>query len=924
MRSTFVRWYKFLINQFVLTAFVLSSILPAAGFAQSPSPTAAPMTSGSNGYVASEKFMNDKAAEEEGYQQGVVEMITTVVMTLVLGVAPIPKRYGPSKNDCKQNNFGIATVLMAKAAAITYIITEIYSHYKFKKAGEAIKEISIESVADAGGEEQGTAKEKDKQLTSFNRLIALYRNEDELLKSKLVAQGIMTSIFAAALGVEIAGMVSCAGTCSANYTANLTAATAALSSIAGLNSAILTAACGGVQAVALCTGCTAYVVKSSAKAVEDGATLAKIAAKGVKSSLLGSKNAAKGVKDAQEFLKGINIVNSVNASTTASSATDMFKDLNTEQKDSLIADANATLKKGNETKEDIDNETTSALSNSCPLSMASMKAHTTYNKMVKANIQCCGTEIGTGSPNLLTPDIPVPPGLAYMRRDLKEPKDTETKLKKFLAKMKKMFSFGKQASSVVPPKDGAFINNKDASALAAQTEFYVQLEKELNRTKGKKLTMKDHWKFQKFVHNFFSKENLKKFDPLLKQARADKDPYVTKLVTLLDALLIPQAQAGVVGDVIESPILKVMMMTGTGAMLFKKTIQKFYDKWAQKAPINRSVFWGLLTGLALTVTLKTKKMQVNLDDRAATVEAEKKKFIEATGLKEEVKDNHANIDAKNKADPKSGGKKGSTKTTDIDEPQSCFTDEGADPSCECKKAGSCLKFDDHDISSLNLPAIFSDTMRAGNKMANNMSEGNLSGANVAAGQFGKDGLGNYNALQRKNKELENQLNQMRKSTNQEPIDFEGMTNDLTKSFAALTNNTLAKDLGGGTMGPLASTGPNSLDKESHTPTTTSSHGGTPMTLPQAPAVPSGSLMDDEGLLAEELPKEDSMTADEQTAALNQYELNNNDIVKSDESIFKILSSRYLRTAYPKLLKLEDTPPPAKNAPATPADADAPK
>jgi hypothetical protein len=50
--------------------------------------------------------------------------------------------------------------------------------------------------------------------------------------------------------------------------------------------------------------------------------------------------------------------------------------------------------------------------------------------------------------------------------------------------------------------------------------------------------------------------------------------------------------------------------------------------------------------------------------------------------------------------------------------------------------------------------------------------------------------------------------------------------------------------------------------------------------------------------------DDSLKPDEQAQALNNFEVDNNDIVKTDENLFKILSSRYLR-AYPKLLKIEE-------------------
>jgi hypothetical protein len=54
--------------------------------------------------------------------------------------------------------------------------------------------------------------------------------------------------------------------------------------------------------------------------------------------------------------------------------------------------------------------------------------------------------------------------------------------------------------------------------------------------------------------------------------------------------------------------------------------------------------------------------------------------------------------------------------------------------------------------------------------------------------------------------------------------------------------------------------------------------------------------------------DDSLKPDEQSQALNNFEVDNNDITKTDENLFKILSSRYLR-AYPKLLQLEE---PAKD------------
>jgi hypothetical protein len=917
MKGTLVSWYKFIVNQIVLVAFVFSTALPLGAFAQSSTPTPAPVMTAdtSGGYVASERFMNDKQEEEKGYKQGVVEMITTVILSLVIAVAPLPKRTEVSKNDCKQNVYGPITVAIAKAAAIIYIIAEIVNHAQFKKTGEAIKEIQVENAADAGAAEKGTAKEKDKQLTSFNRLKGLYENEKRLLNQKLFAQGMMTTMFATALGVEVGGMISCAATCSTTYAAYMSTASTALSSIAGLNTAITTAACGKCPVCPDCPSCTAYVVKSSEKAVADGLFLAKVAARGASATLLGGKKIAKEIKDVNENLKGINVVNSVNATQSLASNEKMFSGLSDEQKEKLVSKEQDLLKKANESKEDIDKETTSGLANSCPYAQASMQAHTLYNKTVKANLQCCGTELENEKPSLLYDKLPVPPGLSYINRDLKEPKDTETKLKKFLEKMKKAFSSAK--SAITGPAKTSFLSPAEASALATQSEFYVKLDQYLkdNKKSKNKLTMNDHLKFQKFVENFYSKENLKKFDPIISEARKNKDPYMQKLVTLLDAVLIADANAGVVGDVISSPILKVMMMTGVGAMMFKKTIQKFYDKWGQKAPINRSIMWGVLTALALTVTIKTKKMQNDIDDRAAHVEEEKQKFIAATDLKEEIKEKDKGPDIYDSSNPKFKDKN-PKKEDEANISNSCYTEEGADPNCSCKSSNSCMSFPDQDISSLGLPAMYAANIKGANQMANQMGQGKFEGAMMSgAGTFGKDGLGGFDAIRRKNKELQNKLNTMRKAAKQEPIDFEGMTKDLANGIASLTNATLAKDLGGGSMGPLASTGPTDLDnkaKPSSSESTPYQGASASAAAPAAPAT--GSLLGDESLVAEELPMDDSLKPDDQAQALNNFEVDNNDIVKTDENLFKILSSRYLR-AYPKLLKIEESKDPKKNTPA---------
>jgi hypothetical protein len=920
MKGTLVSWYKFIVNQIVLMAFIFSSALPVGAFAQSSTPTPAPvMTADTNGgYVASEKFRNDKQEEEKGYQQGVIEMITTVILTLIMAVAPMPKRTDVSKNDCKQNIYGPITVAIAKAAAIIYIIAEIVNHAQFKETGEAIKEVQVDNAADAGAQEKGSAKEKDKQLTSFNRLKGLYENEKRLLDQKLFAQGMMTTMFATALGVEIGGMISCKATCVGTFATAKYAGTAALTAITTANSSGLASACAGPQAVALCGQCTAFVGVSGGIILKEGAWLTSLTPKGL---LFISKKTAKSLKESKE---AIGALQSLTQSTYAAGekvANDIGSKIanscGDEVQEQVVADKNSVQKKLNEETKKLDLNALDSFQ-ACPFAAASIQLHKAYIEAIKkVPVICCGTEIGQGTPNLLTPDLPIPLGIAHRQRDLKEPKDTETKLKKFLGKMKKAFSAGKQA--VKATTETSFLSPAEASALATQSEFYVKLDQYLknNKKSKKKLTMNDHMKFQKFVENFYSKENLKKFDPIVSEARKNKDPYMQKLVTLLDAVLVADANAGVVDDVISSPILQVMMMTGTGAMLFKKIIQKFYDKWGQKAPINRTIMWGFLTTLAFTVTVKTKQMQNDIDDRAAHVEQEKQKFIAATGLNNELEDKQKGPQITDPNDPKFKKKTSTTDKTDIK--NSCYTEEGADPSCSCKGSNSCLDFPNHDISGLGLPSMYTANISGANQMANQMGQGKFESAMLGGvGTFGKDGLGGYNTLKRKNKELQDKLNSMRKASKQEPIDFDGMVKDLSNGIAALTNATLAKDLGGGTMGPLASTGPTDLDNKSKSsPSASVAYEGAAMTSPGAPAPAAGSLLGEESLVTEELPMDDSLKPDEQSQALNNYDLDNNDITKTDENLFKILSSRYLR-AYPKLLQLDE---PAKDPKkANPANA----
>jgi hypothetical protein len=933
MKGTLVSWYKFIINQIVLMAFIFSTALPSGAFAQNSSPTPVATSDTSGGYVASEKFMNDKAEEEKGYKRGIVEMITIVVMALVLGVAPLPKRFEPSKTDCKMNNFGIATVYIAKAAAIVYLITELVTHYQFKKSGEAIKELHVDSEVDKGADEKSTAKAKDKQLTSFNRLKGLYQNEKDLFKKKLVAQGIMTTMFATALGVELGGMIACKVNCTKDYATATGKATGQLVSVGTYNAelAITTAAyCApaipkGLVNETGCIECSAYLIKSNLKAAADGANLTKVIASGQvitgKLSLLYAKEA----KKVMQTLKDLNTTAEVGAADSLNKIQEAQEKLSKQNEDKAKATENDATELEKQVADKAKNVPLNTLSSSCAAAggitaTSSYKAHQKHTDAMNQNIQCCGSLKSQNHPNLNTPEMPGPVGVAHIQRDLKEPTDTKTKIKKFLDKMKKLFTGArkvKQGSEIIEgqkKETSSLFSPKDTNSFIVQADFEAKLEKFMKENSNKKLNLNDHLKYEKFIKDFYSKQNLKKYDPIISKARKDKDPYVQKLVLLLDALLVPSAHAEGIGGMITSPLLKVLTMKSEGAMSFMDTVQKFYDKWAQKAPMNRTIFWGVLTALAYTVSMKTQKITENLDERIKYVDEEKQKLISALSLTNQLDLGKGPVITDNSQNKFKGTKPISD--DDLDPANSCYTEEGADPSCSCKSTGSCMNFPDHDLTDLNLPAMYNTNIQGLNKMASQVGQGKFEAAITSgSNQFGTNGLAGYNALKRKNKELQDKLNQLRKDQKQDPIDFDGMTKDLANGLAGLTNATIGRDSGGATMGPLSSTGGSSLDgsssKDKSSNSASSPYVGSMTDLSglAGNSGGNGSLVSDESLVAEELPSSEDLKPDEQAAALNNYEVNNNDITKTDENLFKILSSRYLRSAYPKLLKtdIEATP-----------------
>lgn len=371
---------------------------------------------------------------------------------------------------------------------------------------------------------------------------------------------------------------------------------------------------------------------------------------------------------------------------------------------------------------------------------------------------------------------------------------------------------------------------------------------------------------------------------------------VMKVALELTNQLMPLQKAQAKYDVNE--ILSSLGMAAGVSMLLMTSTKKAVTEVIKKAwayPLGRVVYFGALYGLVYAnqgvykdrIVKELEKRSTSFDD----------KITELTTPEINLGDNTL------PTDPGIGLPPTPTiaqvKPPKGKPPVNCVKEDlSRDPTCECLKANKCndMKIPEVEIpDGESLPPSVVSSMKNMKELTSAFSRGDSAKADITS----KNMTSGFAALQTDYKKLKNKLKEDQIKANQKPHDIDREI----KSMQGLLLKTVADAMGvpapantnnnGGSGGD---TSKKVEDKSVTSPTDTASSTGK-----AAPAAPGTNTLnlDTDGLEQSDLGLKDQTDK----AELGDYQFKTDEInTRSEENIFKKISSRYLTTGYGLLLK----------------------
>lgn len=257
------------------------------------------------------------------------------------------------------------------------------------------------------------------------------------------------------------------------------------------------------------------------------------------------------------------------------------------------------------------------------------------------------------------------------------------------------------------------------------------------------------------------------------------------------------------------------------------------------------------------------------------------------------------------------------KTADVKPPTDCINEEGnKDKNCECIKNNKCYDMKLPTVSlpqGQSFPTPLTNTMKNMKDLTRSYSRGDMAKADLAS----KNLSAGSGALAGEFSKLKKKVNEELIKGKQAPIDFDKeskkIQNDLLKAVAAAVgapapSGATASSGSGGGGGSDSKKADGKDASPSQTINSSSAGGGVAIggNTGAPSAKEEGLDLGLDGLAEAEMGKMDEAG---KVAGLDAYEFKAEDInKKSDENLFKNISGRYLKTAYPVLLKELKTEP----------------
>lgn len=247
-----------------------------------------------------------------------------------------------------------------------------------------------------------------------------------------------------------------------------------------------------------------------------------------------------------------------------------------------------------------------------------------------------------------------------------------------------------------------------------------------------------------------------------------------------------------------------------------------------------------------------------------------------------------------------------------DKPKNCATGStgqaNLDPDCDCLKNNSCksISLPNPDFRDFTLPGSITAGMQSFGTMANQSYSGNTSGANLSQDQLNS----NNGAIRKFKRDFQDAVNKSLSKKGKSPIDFKEQEDLYRKEImkrarASLSPQSLASLKNSFGVSPKVGSSNEAKSKDEDKVKFIKPPRNLSINLPKrskGKRKKTGDPLSDFLLIADGENQEALDTG----AALSQFKTKEEDINKNKkESIFKIISIRYLKTAYPVFFEKEE-------------------
>lgn len=816
-------------------------------------------TGGAYIYKPGCKFQEDKTATETWTPKTVNKILMGLMA--VVAIASAKFAYEPNVQlECPQNKAANISLPAITLGGIAYVAGEIQANIRYKAAAKKATDITFTNVKEfeQSGEEGKVVENKsanNKQLEAFDNLIEIYEKQIGAAKTKTALTTVAEVGYVGAAGVELANILACGATCKANW--------------AKLNGLIIPMS----STINMCPGAGAAF--NAMYKANNAITMSKN---------LGYK--AQGLQATAKF--GNTAKNFFGSLSGGASAVPEFGSFDLPS-GSLFATGNDASKLKMSTSISTGIGTLTA-AGTTPYTVSLCQTSANFAAQLNAYtnvqpLQCCGTLSNTGVPTFsMNP-----------KGDYTLPNNTDVKFLNILGEA------GNLIEGKIIKNDSQRKIDEMTSMIAYNAVFEVEAEKILSSdlSKEKKLLKISQMSSRLEKAFDYLNKNLEGFsspdleNTQINLANALINGHFDKMSQIMNELgrsfTINQAHA-------EGEWMKVLGWAGS-ILVLRAALKQIYTKYAGTSPKRRAIYFTILAGIGGYTLTQDAKTIKELKKRKEAVEKEREKFANASFSDSSMEEGGLGADTLNlKAGNYEVGTRG------LGNYPGCIAATGN--TYGPVKCPSLIKRDAMKIPKMNdktrnlLSNAHVNSLGTLEDVAFNAANGSyLDNPNLLSGALASAGS-NSNAMRAHNANLRAKIDELEKGT--QVTDSKGNT---VKPFSLSEfHDQMMSSLGGGGSSVLPAELAEDLgvsDKEKVEDSKVAAVSkGTPL---QTGVTPNTDFSIDLGLDEEkEMDFDNNQASGEQK--LEDFVVEQNDISKKTEvSIFKILSNRYL-LSYPKVLE----------------------